>query len=63
MMTSLVSEHPTVSGNHEPLCRYRDMVFDGLPVDAADNRDRDKLKPKSSPLIIRLVTGDSGEAK
>jgi hypothetical protein len=46
MMTSLVSGHPTVNGNHEPLRRYRDMVLDGLPVDAADNRDRDKLKPK-----------------
>jgi hypothetical protein len=28
------------------------MVFKGLPVDAADNCDPDKLKPKSSPLII-----------
>lgn len=43
--------------------RYPNVVCKSVPVDAADNCDPDKLKPKSSPLIVRVVSGDSGEAK
>src|SRR6185436_11399193 len=49
---------PTVDGNHKPsrgISIWFTAKFYVWPVDAADNCDPDKLKPKSSPLIIRLV--------